>query len=181
MKLVTCKEPTVVRRVRFEDVVAEGPVCDEPTLTREKSSTSLQCAVSEDEEYISWLDSLPCPEAPPSPVVSKKRVSMGDDGSSHMEPRCVKVGKFEDDEVELLDPSTGPESVAEYDLVDGRFVEVFKPYVNFYSSGRCHSLPSTEDYPNDRERMGIRFDSIFNDYDGWGSFMEDMLVHHKDN
>jgi hypothetical protein len=94
-------------------------------LKFEKDTSPTEPTGCEDDEDLSWLDQLPCPEAPASPVeLDKKRASENSQENSQLEDRPLKVMRFDTDEMELLDPSTGDDAAADYELVNGRFVKI---------------------------------------------------------
>ncbi|KAJ1468530.1 hypothetical protein T484DRAFT_1755098 [Baffinella frigidus] len=171
-------EQLPVKSVRFSgDATPQGPVCDTTHLKCKKDTSPPQQTGGEDEEDLSWLDNLPCPQAPASPVAwdklcytfndwcnelttglisemetesndnqhtedvswmdclecpqaptspvkDKKRASENNRENSQLEDRPLKVMRFDTDEMELLDPSTGDDAAADYELVNGRFIEV---------------------------------------------------------
>ena len=80
-----------------------------------------------DAEDLTFLDSFPCPEAPPEQATSKKRALPGDMELTRFEGSPAKEKMVDDDELELLHPSTGAAAAAEYELIGGRFVKVRAP------------------------------------------------------
>jgi hypothetical protein len=170
------ESPTLIRRVGFTIPASKDPFHDVPTLSLENDTTTIP-RVEQEKDDLSWMDSLPCPEAPLSPEVSKKRSSMEDDTSFYQPYRETKTARFEDDEVELFDPSTGPESVAEYDLVDGRFVKVSNDSTRDVLEGDMASIASAKASTLFRTKMRRLYNTAIMDYDGWTIFNDGVMTN----
>ncbi|KAJ1490370.1 hypothetical protein T484DRAFT_1935245 [Baffinella frigidus] len=109
-------------RAAFNANGPKGPMCDDEPLLSGQSAALRK----DDDEGLAFLDSLPCPEAPPEQAESKKRALEALPCDTE---RPAKARMTQEDELELLDPSTGAAAAAKYELIDGRFVETHAPSI----------------------------------------------------
>ncbi|KAJ1488721.1 hypothetical protein T484DRAFT_1782229 [Baffinella frigidus] len=80
----------------------------------------------------------------------------------------AKVRRVDEDELELLDPSTGAAAAVEYDLIDGRFVEVHAPSMPA-DDALSASIPLLH---VDVSQPRPDFDDLLLDQEGWRIWAE---------
>jgi hypothetical protein len=115
---ISCALPHSERSTFEAHDAPNGPQSDAEPLLCGKSAALLEDHV----EDLAFLDSIPCPGAVSEQAASNKRTLPSVIGRARVEDRPAKARRLDQDELELLDSSTGAAAV--YELIGGRFVEV---------------------------------------------------------